>query len=70
MRRMCTREKITCVPAEPMSMPTLVSVMLSCCQSAFSSIGAGGSVVIVIVVVIVIRVFVVRVLVCAPYGGR
>jgi hypothetical protein len=42
MRLMRTREKITCVPAEPMSMPTLVSVMLSCCQIAFSSIGPAG----------------------------
>ena len=30
MRRRCRREKITCVPADPMSMPTDVSRMLSC----------------------------------------
>jgi len=39
---MRTREKMTCVPAEPMSMPTLVSVMLSACQSGLSSIGPAG----------------------------
>ena len=33
MRCMCTREKITCVPEEPMSMPTEVSSMWSCSQS-------------------------------------
>jgi hypothetical protein len=37
MRRMCNREKITCVPAEPMSMPTLVSEILSWSQRAFCS---------------------------------
>ena len=33
-----TREKMTCVPAEPMSMPTLVSVTWSAIQSGFSSV--------------------------------
>jgi hypothetical protein len=32
-------EKITCVPAEPISMPTLVSVTLSAIQSGLSSTG-------------------------------
>ena len=40
---MCRREKITCVPAEPMSMPTLVSAMLSWTQSGFASGEPSGS---------------------------
>jgi len=37
MRRMYTREKITCVPDEPMSMPTETSWMWSASQSASCS---------------------------------
>src|SRR4051812_2656625 len=39
MRRRCSREKTTWVPDDPMSMPTLCRVTLSCCQIGLSSRG-------------------------------
>src|SRR5918998_26045 len=39
MRRRCSRENTTWGPEEPMSMPTLCRVTLSCCQIGLSSGG-------------------------------
>jgi hypothetical protein len=43
MRRRLTREKMTCVPEEPMSMPTLTSETWSAIHSGFSSSGPSSS---------------------------
>ena len=51
--RNSSRENATCVPELPISIPTLCSVTLSCCQIGLSSSGRSGFVVLVIVVVCV-----------------
>ena len=57
---MLTREKMTCVPEEPMSMPTLVSETLSCDPERIV-LDRAVVVVEIVVIVVVVGIFVVLV---------